>query len=103
MLRSSMARAYSTESQAHSHFDAKGTRSTAATAASTAASAHAPLRAPTHGYTNTSGPPATSPPWWHGPCPTVPPTPMRIDDEHDVANGPTTGEPQTMAELLAES
>lgn len=28
---------------------------------------------------------------------------MRIDDEHDIAEEPTTGEPQTMAELLAES
>lgn len=28
---------------------------------------------------------------------------MRIDDEHDTAEEPTTGEPQTMAELLAES
>jgi hypothetical protein len=27
---------------------------------------------------------------------------MRIDDENDTAE-PTTGEPQTMAELLAES
>ena len=41
---------------------------------------------------------------WHVACAYAVATPMRIDDENDTAEEPTTtGEPQTMAELLAES